>query len=77
MDHYGYRGTVAILSAISLHGLLAMITLQPVEWHMRKVPISSVELSCTSPTQSQLLIPISLITKAVPFFLGFSSAPTR
>lgn len=45
MDKYGFQGTVVIISAISLHGVLAMITLQPVEWHMRKVRISSVDQS--------------------------------
>lgn len=52
MDKYGFQGTVVIISAISLHGVLAMITLQPVEWHMRKVRISSVDQSSTLSTVS-------------------------
>lgn len=39
MDYYGFRGTVAIISAFSLNCFLAMATLQPVEWHMKKVKI--------------------------------------
>lgn len=39
MDYYGFRGTVALISALSLNCFVAMATLQPVEWHMKKVKI--------------------------------------
>lgn len=45
MDLYGYRGTVAIFSALSLHTLAAMLTLQPVERHMKKIRVSKYEIS--------------------------------
>lgn len=40
MVHFGFRGTVAIVSALSLNTILAAFTLQPVEWHMKKRRIS-------------------------------------
>lgn len=40
MGWFGFRGTVAIISALSLNTILASVTLQPVEWHMKKEKIS-------------------------------------
>ncbi|KAI4463730.1 monocarboxylate transporter [Holotrichia oblita] len=36
LEKYGFRGTVAIFSAISLHGILAVLTLQPAKWHYKR-----------------------------------------
>lgn len=47
LEMYGFRGTVAIFSAVSLHAFVAMGVLQPVKWHMKKIPILGGELeSC-------------------------------
>lgn len=43
LDTYGFRGTVAVLSALSLNCFVAMIALQPVKWHARKVPVEYEE----------------------------------
>ncbi|XP_044255843.1 monocarboxylate transporter 3 [Tribolium madens] len=40
MEKFGFRGTVAMLSGLSIHGVLAACTLQPVEWHLRKQEIT-------------------------------------
>ncbi|XP_063920633.1 monocarboxylate transporter 7-like [Zophobas morio] len=46
MVNFGFRGTVALLSALSLNSVLAAVSLQPVEWHMKKqqIPIEKEEL---------------------------------
>lgn len=36
MDNFGFKGTVALLAAVSLNSLAGSLTLQPVEWHMKK-----------------------------------------
>lgn len=41
MDTFGFRGTVALISAYGLHGLPAMLSLHPVEWYMKKGPLSA------------------------------------
>lgn len=38
MSAYGIRGAGMILSALSLHALVAALLLQPVKWHRRKLP---------------------------------------
>lgn len=45
MDKFDFRGTVAIISAISLKCLLAALTLQPVEKHMKKRKLSEVPVA--------------------------------
>lgn len=40
MERFGFRGTVAIFAALSLNSVLAALTLQPVEWHMKKRKLS-------------------------------------
>lgn len=45
LENYDFRGTVAIIAAISLHGLLAATTLQPVERHLVKKEITELETS--------------------------------
>lgn len=44
LNNYGFRGTVAMYAAFSLHALAAMITLQPVEWHLVKQEVADIEL---------------------------------
>lgn len=43
MERFGFRGTVAIFSAMSLIAILAALTLQPVEKHMKKRKLSLQE----------------------------------
>lgn len=40
MERLGFRGTVAVFSALSLNGILAALALQPVEKHMKKRKLS-------------------------------------
>lgn len=44
VENFGFRGTVAMYAALSLHALAAMSTLQPVERHMVKKEIKDIEL---------------------------------
>ncbi|XP_070151478.1 monocarboxylate transporter 9 isoform X2 [Polyergus mexicanus] len=37
MTLYGFRGTAAIMGAISLNGIVGMTLMHPVEWHARKM----------------------------------------
>ncbi|XP_012054641.1 PREDICTED: uncharacterized protein LOC105617696 [Atta cephalotes] len=34
---YGFRGTAAIIGALSLHSIVGMIMMHPVEWHAKKL----------------------------------------
>ncbi|KAG5332273.1 MOT9 protein, partial [Acromyrmex heyeri] len=34
---YGFRGTAAIIGALSLHSVIGMIMMHPVEWHAKKL----------------------------------------
>ncbi|XP_017036463.1 monocarboxylate transporter 7 [Drosophila kikkawai] len=40
---YGFRGCLLILTGINAHAVLGMLVMHPVEWHMRRVPISPEE----------------------------------
>lgn len=44
MSNYGFRGTLAILSALSLNLYVSVLLLQPVEWHMKKNKLEDIEL---------------------------------
>ncbi|XP_025836996.1 monocarboxylate transporter 13-like [Agrilus planipennis] len=44
LDAYGFRGTVAILAAISSHVILAAVSLHPVKMHMKKVVMTDMEI---------------------------------
>lgn len=39
MDAYGFRGALAILTAINFHTIFGMLAMHPIEWHYRKVKI--------------------------------------
>lgn len=39
MEWYGFRGCLLILTGINLHAVLGMLLMQPVEWHMKRVPL--------------------------------------
>lgn len=43
INQYGFRGTVAIIFALTLNCIAAALTLQPVQWHMKKVSLSLQE----------------------------------
>lgn len=36
LAEYGFRGTLALVMAIDLHLIIAMLVMQPVEWHLKK-----------------------------------------
>ncbi|OWR49849.1 monocarboxylate transporter [Danaus plexippus plexippus] len=50
MKEYGFRGTVAILCAISSHSIFGAIVLQPVQWHMVKRMKSCEKIVLIPPT---------------------------
>lgn len=41
LETYGYRGSILIMGAITLHVMIAAIFYEPVERHMKRVPIES------------------------------------
>lgn len=43
LEEYGFRGTVAIFSAISLHGIPAVLTLQPAKRHYKQKELKEDE----------------------------------
>ncbi|KAH8421272.1 hypothetical protein KR009_012130, partial [Drosophila setifemur] len=43
LQWYGFRGCLLILSGLNAHAVLGMLVMHPVEWHMRRVPISPEE----------------------------------
>lgn len=44
MKHYGFRGCLTILAGINAHTILGMLVMQPVEWHMKRVPVREEEV---------------------------------
>lgn len=50
MELYGFRGCMAVLAAINGHAIFGMLTMHPVEWHMKKV---KVPLEANPPTESR------------------------
>lgn len=44
LNMYGFRGTVALLAALSLNSVPAMASLQPVKWHMKKQKVRAIEM---------------------------------
>lgn len=47
LDSYGFRGTVAIYAALSLHCVPAALAMQPVKWHLKKKLIDCDETGTT------------------------------
>ncbi|CAD7091335.1 unnamed protein product [Hermetia illucens] len=45
LDKYGFRGCVALITAFSGNCILGMLVMHPVEWHMKKVPITEEDES--------------------------------
>ncbi|KAH8300627.1 hypothetical protein KR044_012275 [Drosophila immigrans] len=43
LEWYGFRGCLLILTGINAHAVLGMLLMQPVEWHMKRVPIDEEE----------------------------------
>ncbi|XP_052738962.1 monocarboxylate transporter 2-like [Bicyclus anynana] len=39
IEVYGFRGCVMLITGVSMHNMFAMMLMQPVEWHMKKVEI--------------------------------------
>lgn len=44
MNTYGFRGTLAIIAALNAHAIFGMLAMHPVEWHMKTVKVSEIEL---------------------------------
>lgn len=44
MNLYGFRGTLAILAAITSHTIVGMLAMHPIEWHYKLVKIPEFEL---------------------------------
>ncbi|GJQ75159.1 hypothetical protein Trydic_g9765 [Trypoxylus dichotomus] len=47
LQEYGFKGTVAILSAFTLNGILALLAMQPVKWHYKKKEIAKEDTFAT------------------------------
>ncbi|XP_017064878.1 uncharacterized protein LOC108103766 [Drosophila eugracilis] len=43
MQWYGFRGCLLILTGLNAHAVFGMLVMHPVEWHMRRVPITAEE----------------------------------
>ncbi|XP_020805403.1 uncharacterized protein LOC110181839 [Drosophila serrata] len=61
---YGFRGCLLILTGINAHAVLGMLVMHPVEWHMRKVPISPEEAA--SGEQQEELMPLQELQAVKP-----------
>lgn len=48
MNTYGFRGSLAVMAAISAHIIVAMLAMQPVKWHLKviKVPVENEAQPC-------------------------------
>ncbi|KAJ8735791.1 hypothetical protein PYW07_007411 [Mythimna separata] len=45
LEQYGSKGTLLLIGGLSLHNFVAVLLMQPVQWHMRKVEVpESTEL---------------------------------
>ncbi|GJQ75158.1 hypothetical protein Trydic_g9764 [Trypoxylus dichotomus] len=44
LQEYGFRGTIAIFSAFTLNGILALLTMQPVKWHYKRREIAKEDM---------------------------------
>ncbi|KAF9413590.1 hypothetical protein HW555_008235 [Spodoptera exigua] len=43
LENYGSKGTLLLIGGISLHNFVAVMLMQPVRWHMKKVPLEITE----------------------------------
>ncbi|BFG01448.1 uncharacterized protein DMAD_01198 [Drosophila madeirensis] len=72
MQWYGFRGCLLVLTGLNAHAVLGMLVMHPVEWHMRRVPLSDEELQLKETTTVVVRIqpetPLK-ITEAEPKFL--------
>lgn len=57
LEWYGFRGCLLILASINAHAVLGMQLMQPVEWHMRRVPIDQEEQQQPKEEEQQPLQP--------------------
>ena len=44
MSEYGFRGTAALIAALSLYNFVGVATFQPVKYHMKRRRLMSIEL---------------------------------
>ncbi|KAH8398043.1 hypothetical protein KR222_011561, partial [Zaprionus bogoriensis] len=64
LEWYGFRGCLLIVAGINAHAVLGMLLMQPVEWHMRRVPI--VEQEEPEPEREEELEPLQPVTAKPP-----------
>lgn len=55
LNQFEFRGTVLIMGALALHGVLGASLFQPVEWHLKRKAINAIE----EPNETQPLLPSS------------------
>ncbi|XP_026739066.1 monocarboxylate transporter 6-like isoform X2 [Trichoplusia ni] len=41
LNEFGFRGTVLLMSGLSLHNFISVALMQPVDWHMKRVELST------------------------------------
>ncbi|GLH16418.1 Uncharacterized protein GBIM_20691 [Gryllus bimaculatus] len=41
LTHYDFRGAVLILGGVALNGMVGALLLQPVKWHLKRMPINT------------------------------------
>lgn len=39
MEKYGFRGMLAIVAAVTAHGILGMLVMQPIQWHYKRIQV--------------------------------------
>lgn len=39
LEEYGFRGTLMLIAGITLNNIFAVLLMQPVEWHMKRVEV--------------------------------------
>ncbi|KAL4716902.1 hypothetical protein ACJJTC_012713 [Scirpophaga incertulas] len=54
MTEFGFRGTLAIICAISAHSIFGAVVMQPVEWHMIKRKKAVEEIVLIPPTPADI-----------------------
>ncbi|XP_030381357.1 monocarboxylate transporter 7 isoform X2 [Scaptodrosophila lebanonensis] len=75
-QYYGFRGCLMVLAGINAHAVLGMLLMQPVEWHMRRVPLAAEELRLQQSPPPAVHVepetPLSPMTE-----LHFTATPTE
>lgn len=40
LEKYGFRDTILLMSALTMHNFIAVALMQPVQWHLKRVEVS-------------------------------------